>query len=418
MKQLVLYGIIILTVSVLLNACLSKENISPLPSDVFIKTYGAINDEEGFDVVELPDGGFVVVGSTTSSSEAHDIFVLRVDNEGNVMWNTVFVNPNEGLATSEIAKFVSYSNNILYIAGDSIVNREADSFSGWTFPFLFEMDLDGTRGNNALFSQLDTVKLSADNEEEEIFYRVVGLNIRQNEQPSLVEVITETNNDSTFVQRTGVPPNFVVRFLLFQNNLELDDATGFAVDNLQIARSLRIDNTTFVMGSKTQASSGRDAYVAYTFGENLNGNAYEVNGVQTINGIAKEFGVSLYYSIGTTNVGAVQNQILFNIVDGDDVSFTTTINALGGNNEQGEDVVRIGNELYVVGTRSISANNTDIIIYKINFDGEVLDSKLIGSPQNDLPRKVTTTSDGKLLIVGTLAGKMTLIKINTDLEFE
>lgn len=62
------------------------------------RTYGGTGHESGESIVSTPDGGFVITGSTTSSDGDfggsnkgdEDIFVIKLDKSGDVLWGKLF----------------------------------------------------------------------------------------------------------------------------------------------------------------------------------------------------------------------------------------------------------------------------------------------------------------------------------------
>jgi uncharacterized repeat protein (TIGR01451 family) len=78
----------------------SQKNIYLFKTDAFgkkiwSKSIGATQigqDEEAFDILELPDGSLIIVGS---ESQKNDLFVLKTDALGNTIWYKTFGLPSE-----------------------------------------------------------------------------------------------------------------------------------------------------------------------------------------------------------------------------------------------------------------------------------------------------------------------------------
>ncbi len=68
-------------------ACDTKNDVKPLREQVYIKLYGGQGTDVGNDFKLLPDGGFVVAGTTTSFGINSDVYLVRADNMGNVLWS-------------------------------------------------------------------------------------------------------------------------------------------------------------------------------------------------------------------------------------------------------------------------------------------------------------------------------------------
>ena len=77
-----------ITISLLFAHCDTKESVKPSKGKVFIKLYGGSGSEEGRDVKPLADGGFIMVGSTTSFGQGdRDVYLVRTDSLGNQQWS-------------------------------------------------------------------------------------------------------------------------------------------------------------------------------------------------------------------------------------------------------------------------------------------------------------------------------------------
>lgn len=79
------------------------------------KTYGSSSQEDGYSVAitETPDQGFVIVGATAGfGANSVDVYVVRVNSSGNLMWSGKYNTPSD----SEHARGVMVASN-----GDIIV---------------------------------------------------------------------------------------------------------------------------------------------------------------------------------------------------------------------------------------------------------------------------------------------------------
>ena len=57
-----------------------------LGNAVWTKTYGGYGTEQGLSVKQTPDGGYVVVGNTTSYGSAFQVYLLRTNSQGDTLW--------------------------------------------------------------------------------------------------------------------------------------------------------------------------------------------------------------------------------------------------------------------------------------------------------------------------------------------
>ena len=63
----------------------------------YIKTYGGSDDDRGYDLVQLADQGFILLGySKSSDGDAslnrgqHDNWIIRIDKKGEIIWEKSF----------------------------------------------------------------------------------------------------------------------------------------------------------------------------------------------------------------------------------------------------------------------------------------------------------------------------------------
>jgi len=61
------------------------------PDTLWTRTYGGLKLEEAYSVLETSDGGFILVGYTTSFGEGGaDVYLIKTDSNGNVLWTHTY----------------------------------------------------------------------------------------------------------------------------------------------------------------------------------------------------------------------------------------------------------------------------------------------------------------------------------------
>ncbi len=88
----------------------------------WIKYYGKTNHQtSGFDIAEMPDGGFVLTGMTTLAKQDFnalvDAFVMRTDIDGNILWAKVYRGSAPDL--SDVASTILVKGDSLVVALES-----------------------------------------------------------------------------------------------------------------------------------------------------------------------------------------------------------------------------------------------------------------------------------------------------------
>jgi hypothetical protein len=125
-----------------LNTDLLVAKISPDGQIKWMQRFGGSQKEEGFFGIELSEGGFVVGGYTASyGNGAKDIYMLRLDDEGNVVWQSTI-----GFSDNEIAYDIAELNGWLYLLGSTesfgitknilVVQAFVNSGKGYNFKYF------------------------------------------------------------------------------------------------------------------------------------------------------------------------------------------------------------------------------------------------------------------------------------------
>lgn len=81
----------VLSLFLTLHTGCTKEQIAPPNQSVaFVKYYGHVGNQKGYDLKRTSDGGYIMIGSTNSfsSQSESDIMVVKTDSLGNEEWST------------------------------------------------------------------------------------------------------------------------------------------------------------------------------------------------------------------------------------------------------------------------------------------------------------------------------------------
>jgi hypothetical protein len=94
----------------------------------FEQFYGTANEDNGVDLLQLDDGGFLVVGNSYNSSGQNRVFVLRTKADGTEDWRRTF-----GVASDDLAAAVIEDG----AGGFYVSGKRGD------FPLVLHLDQDG-----------------------------------------------------------------------------------------------------------------------------------------------------------------------------------------------------------------------------------------------------------------------------------
>jgi hypothetical protein len=105
---------------------------------IWAKTYGGINWDEAHSVQQTSDGGYIVVGYTYSFGAGSNIFLIKTDANGNIIWAKTY----RGISGDEAYSVQQTSDGGYIVAGRTY------SFGAGTWDaFLIKTDADGNIGS-------------------------------------------------------------------------------------------------------------------------------------------------------------------------------------------------------------------------------------------------------------------------------
>lgn len=111
--------------------------INAFGDSLWTRTYGGMSDEQGRSVKQTNDGGYIIAGKTFASFGAggDDVYLIRTDTIGNVLWSKTFGGTNNDRAYS-----VEQTDD-----GGFIIAGETESFgAGNVDAYLLKTDSNGT----------------------------------------------------------------------------------------------------------------------------------------------------------------------------------------------------------------------------------------------------------------------------------
>ena len=127
---------------IMLFACDTEDSLEPLFEDFFIKYYGGEGSQIGVDLVTLVDGGFVLLGESTTTGGDSQIMLVRTDALGNELWSKLYGgSQNEFPTDLEIEP----DENLLIAA-----NVE-EAISGQTDVMFLRVNLEGAVLDSVVF---------------------------------------------------------------------------------------------------------------------------------------------------------------------------------------------------------------------------------------------------------------------------
>ena len=99
------------------------------------KTYGGSADDMAFSIIQTTDGGYVVAGSTSSKGAgSEDIWILKLDDQGNLLWNQTY----GGIKYDSTYSIIQTTDGGYVVAG-STGSKGAGSADVW----IITLDIEG-----------------------------------------------------------------------------------------------------------------------------------------------------------------------------------------------------------------------------------------------------------------------------------
>lgn len=126
-------------------SCDPAESPGPQNGQVFLKLYGGVKRDEGSDLLQTEDGGFVIAGRTTSYSEDDfDVLLVKTDNNGNRVWSRRIGDDSDNKANSII-----YTND----KNGFVICGETTNGNGRRDIYVVKTDMEGNELASAQYGQ-------------------------------------------------------------------------------------------------------------------------------------------------------------------------------------------------------------------------------------------------------------------------
>src|SRR6266496_3669304 len=122
---------IILIINCIISFSLASGQVT------FQKTYGSTLYDEGSSIVQMSDGGFIVIGTTQvyTVTSYSDVFLMRTDSMGDTLWTKIFRGTNPDYGTSVC----------LTPSGEIIICGYTISFGSTSYNiYLTKIDINGS----------------------------------------------------------------------------------------------------------------------------------------------------------------------------------------------------------------------------------------------------------------------------------
>lgn len=394
-----------------LLGCSDPEPVSPEDSKIFIRLFGGNGNETGQSLAMMPDGGFVIVGSTTANSQGgSDVYVVRTDPTGNMLWENRFGGPGNDEGNSVI---VTADGSIL-ICGQRTQNQVTELNDVYLIALSSDGNLLGENTyGDSLRNEIGTdvynipdagylITATWLNGNQSTYYTIEldnSLNIIDRRERYLTPSEGVSNLSARSFLRSDLMPN-EPRFVAFGSAQELlaNNTTMFKFQ-ASYFNTNQDDTPPVLYGFETSNSFCTDAQITFDGG-------YILCGTNMSGGVASEMVVKVergrfleesWKKVYTNQFSrSVRNPAIFQTRDGGFIIIST---------------IQLDDPL-----------NEEISLLRLNALGDEMWRKNIGGGSNDAGTGIVELEDGSFVLAGTVGfpinpgsqSKMSLMKVNAN----
>jgi hypothetical protein len=394
----------------LLGSCDTATNDIAVDDKVFFKFYGGEYIEEGLDVVQALDNGYVIVGTTTSTSagENKNILIVKTDSRGNTQWIKTIGGEGDDIAR----KVKRLPNGGFMVIGDvSIIEDEI------SYKEIIMIRFDGL--GNELWRNTYGYRRGLVN------YDVEGMDVAINGDGNFLVVgnITFNNLDSE-----------ILFFVTDGNGVQIGESTLIGQENtIEHAKSVLPDptgnNLAFIVGyTNYSESQGQDGYNMFLININKDGSVPFPN---IIGGANDEFGEMMVLTndnklmvLGSEIRGSSSKIQLRKVNLNLDTEWMVNLDVDGMEYLKGTGISKTRDGYVIVAEWKISGINSKIALIKVDVSGNMLwnrSVRIFGGEFFDKANAVISDDQENIIITGQSAftalgsnAKMCLIKTRHD----
>ncbi len=418
--HILLLVIVVISSALIISSCDSSSDVSPEQGEIFIKLFGGNGSEEGKDLALLPDGGFVMVGSSTSSSFGNpnggkDVYIARTDNIGNVIWQSNFGGFGDDIGNSVIVDDVG---NIL-VCGEKTQDYGTNNSIRDTY--VIKLSADGGLIGEYTFGDSLRDEFGTDILDISDAGYLITSTWETADTSKYFIIETDANlvpidKRSRYISGSSGVENFSERSYERTNISDLEPPfVCFGSAQQQLSSGAKV----FKFQSFYYRSNDDDAISEFLYGPD-NSDSYCTDVKRTIDGG--------YIMCGYNDAGGVIREMVVRlnsrremIGEVDIIDYEITRNIVS---DPGIFQTNDGGFIIISTIELDDPLNDEISLLKLNSEGDQEWRKTYGSNDNDIGENIIQLEDGSFLLIGTIGfeinpdsqSKMCLMKINPNGE--
>ena len=340
------------------------------PTILWEKTFGGTDHDSGYSVQQTSDGGYIIVGETSSYGAGDfDVYLIKTDSEGNRMWEKTF-----GGTKGDHGYSVQQTSD-----GGYIIVGETSSYGvGYTNVYLIKTNPEGNLVWQKTFGSFDGTGCNS------------GYSVKQISDGSYV--IVGSNGSDVYLIKVDS-----------QGNLVWEKTFGGTKGDHGCSVQQTLDGGYIIVGKTSSYGAGDfDVYLIKTDSE---GNrVWE----KTFGGPSWDDGECVqqtsdggYIIVGQTGWTTPNSDVYLIKVDSQgNLVWEKTFG--GTDHDSGYSVQQTSDGGYIVvgATGSVGLSWRDIYLLKVDSQGNLVWEKTFGGTKSTWGPSIERTSDGAYVIVG------------------
>ncbi|MEO1055137.1 MAG: hypothetical protein AAFX87_31165 [Bacteroidota bacterium] len=392
------------------NACDTSNNVEPRFEQFFIKFYGEDGDQDGSSLAVLDDGGFALVGTTTTRDQGRQVYVVRTDAIGNEVWSNHFGGPNDD---EGVDVMVDASGELVIAANTFDAQGESDVLLLKVSP-SGELIMETTLTNPG-DERVESLSRTAGGD-----YILTGLTTDVDVNKNGHDPITDLLDIFTIRTDASFQVLDVSLWIRRQGFPGVDEGTSV----------LQTNDGNFIVFGTTDFPPPGNSQLA---GTNILAFPVDDNGIPTAGNSLQLFGTTAneraadiqqtadggFVLLGTSTGQTEFNQLfLTRLRNNGDFINSILINSDQDFNVIAQSIKEIPDGGFIVLGDEMGNDNTNIYLARISPNGDTAWEETYGGEELDQSGEVVVLDDGGFAFIGTVElenqNKMSLIKTNAS----
>lgn len=394
-----------LLITLIVISCNTEEDAGPGVTNTFVKLFGGPSSDLPQMALQTSDNGFIILSTTVTENddgtESNQIRLIKTDANGNTSWDRLHPAANSEEDLNYVAKSLTIKDDGGYlIIGDRIY---PSGKSG-----ILLLDINPENGEEVMSN---TILFTPNNDTIDSHG---------------VDLLLNDNGELKITGRVSSASNNIFLGTLNPSNLTVIPECSFRYSststNPDIIRSLNMEaNGDLVFGAAVSNNSRlirvppcQNSQITGPFIQSTSAEPYRANQIVK--------GATGYALVGTTNENSNLDIFLARVNDLGDNAKITIYNEINGvalsEEEQAFAITstRDGGFIFGGSTESSTKGETDMIVVKTDFLGNVQWSERYGDQNEESVRYIQQTNDGGYIILGAteFGGIDTITLIKTD----